>query len=100
MPAFDCPDCGRVFEALGIQRKQTGMLSATVGLCLLWQPAPDRGAAAEAPALKGTKRLYAAMGIVQDVSRHRHWCKPPDTPPDYWDMGFADSLDERVLEQV
>ena len=45
------------------------------------------------------QRLARLTGLGAEISRHRHQHQPQETPPQFWDMGFDDSLDERVLEQ-
>lgn len=46
---------------------------------------------AEGPLMRELRE--ARDGAVQDGSRHRYQYKPPDTPNQFWDMGFGDSLD-------
>ncbi|KAJ3185848.1 hypothetical protein HDU85_001217 [Gaertneriomyces sp. JEL0708] len=60
MHAQDCPCCNGFYKAAGPI-----------------QPHPELGAPS------ATERDH-----IQSVSRHRHWHKPPDTPPGYWEVGF------------
>ena len=63
-------------------------------ICLLCS-APLQGATrAELDRGRG---LASVKELRQEASRHRHRHKPPETPPGFWDMGFMDSLDSRVV---
>jgi hypothetical protein len=40
------------------------------------------------------KNPSSSASRMQESSRHRAWCKRPDTPPGFWDVGFPDSSQE------
>ena len=36
--------------------------------------------------------------LLRLCSRHKHWEPPRETPADYWELSFVDSIQERKLK--
>ena len=39
-----------------------------------------------------------AAELLRLCSRHKHWEPPRETPADYWELSFVDSIQERKLK--
>ncbi|OZJ01460.1 hypothetical protein BZG36_05476, partial [Bifiguratus adelaidae] len=73
MHGTDCACCKKYYEI-------TGDL-----------PIPDGG---QGPTFRGSapnRTTISASERMQQISRHRHWHEPPQTPPGYWKVGFPDT---------
>eukprot|EP00873_Tetraselmis_striata_P005719 jgi/Tetstr1/425983/TSEL_016332.t1 len=76
LPGHACEDCTKFYNALAS-----------------WGHCPEQPECGH----RVNRNPFAAHGALQqELSRHRHTHKPPETPEGFWDMGFMDSLDSRA----
>lgn len=82
LPAFDCHDCRRFYQALDL----CGSLPAALAAGM---PMPRCG-----HENTGTGGNLGAE-VLAAASRHRFRDPPPLTPNAYWDISFASSPDKK-----
>jgi len=90
LPGAECSDCAAFY--LACERWGTAAAAAAAGLNA--RPCARHGDGAGAG---GAPPLLSRPALVDAASRHRARWAPPPTPAGFWDMGFMDSHDSRVV---